>query len=362
MPKRQEIERFLLSLAPSWLADEDEKPGLQISTSDEEIKDVLIGLDPTEKLIQEAVRLKCQLIITHHPLLYKPLQRISDDNPLSRVIINLCRNSMNLLCLHSNWDYAEYGLNHYLAQILKLQNTRPLERKEEKVYKLVTFVPYGHEDAVREAICRAGAGWIGNYSYCTFQAAGTGTFYPLEGASPFLGEVGKLEKAEEYRLETIFKESQREAVLNALFGAHPYEEVAYDIYPLANEGVKHGLGRVGKLVKPLQWQDFLEYCRESLEISDLRWQSRGHDVVNVAVCGGKGTRLISAAKKAGADVFITGDIGHHDWILGEELGISLIDAGHGGLEKWFISQVAACLREKFTGLNIHEAPPECIWK
>ncbi|MGE5559009.1 MAG: Nif3-like dinuclear metal center hexameric protein [Bacillota bacterium] len=361
MPNPQEIESYLLSIAPGWCADGPEKPGLQIALSGGDVPGVIVALDLTGRIITEAVRLECRLIVTHHPLIYQPMSAIIGTEPEGRLVADICKRDLNLICLHTNWDCAQRGLNGHLAELLSLRNVQALDLKEEKLFKLVVFVPRGYEDKVRESLCRAGAGWIGNYSFCTFQTEGTGTFLPLAGTKPFIGREGRLEKAREYRLETILKEAQISPALNAMRAAHPYEEVAYDLYPLANPGIQHGLGRVGELEKRMAWSSFLDFCRTKLQLSELRWKQCGSHIKKVAVCGGKGGGLILRTVKAGADVLITGDVTHHDWLKAEALGLSLIDAGHGGLEKWFVPQVASLLRERFQGLRVFEAAVEPLW-
>jgi hypothetical protein len=234
-----------------------------------------------------------------------------------------------------------------LAARLGLAGSRALSPTHpEKLLKLAVFVPEGHVEQVRQAIADAGAGHIGNYSHCTFQTAGTGTFLPLDGAKPFIGKPGQLEYAAEFRLETVMPEAVSSRVLSAMLKAHPYEEVAYDIYTLNNSVTSHGLGRVGQLAEPVAFTDFAANVKNALGISYVRAAGDTARTVRVvAVCGGAGGSLIRNAAAVGADVLVTGDVKYHEAQEAQELGLAVIDAGHFATEQPVVEAVAAYLRQ-----------------
>ncbi len=341
------IMNIIDNMAPRNLAEEWDNIGLHIGHPATAVTGVLVTLDINAKVVQEAIDRRVQLIIAHHPLVYKPVKTIRYDQPLGALIKLLVENNIAVYCAHTNLDSAVQGVNDVLARRLGLTELAVLQPdKIEKLYKIVVFVPRGHEDAVREAMSRAGAGWIGNYAECTFQTAGTGTFRALEGANPFIGKVGALERADEIRLETIVPEKQLHQVEKAMLQAHPYEETAYDIYLLANEGTRLGLGRVGKLSEPVQFADFCQQVKAALAVEKIRFGGQLQDrVQKIAVCGGSGASLIAAAKAAGADVLVTGDMKYHDGQEADAIGLKFIDAGHYRTEHVVVAKIAEVLSQ-----------------
>ncbi len=353
--KIQTVINLVEQLAPKYLAETWDNVGLQVGDPAGEVQKVLVSLDINAEVVEEAIREDVDLIVCHHPLIFQPLKSIRFDNPLGKLITQLIGNSIAVYVAHTNLDSAKEGINNLLAETLGLQETEVLApSSEEKYYKLVVFVPQGHQDQVREALAQAGAGWIGNYSHCTFQTVGTGTFQPGAGAKPFIGQVGELEKAEEYRLETIVPARLAGKVIKALLKAHPYEEVAYDLYPLLNEGPKLGLGRIGKLAKPLTLAELIQQIKDKLELPSVRFGGDPDQTVEkVALCGGSGASLFSKAVFKGADVLLTGDIKYHE---GQDMlaqGLSFIDAGHNGTERIIVPVLAAYLRAKATQAKLN---------
>lgn len=333
--KAEEVVALIEELAPPGLAEAWDNSGWQVGDPNQEVDRVMVALDIDEQVAGEAVEKGVQLIISHHPLIMKGLKSIRLDTAAGRLTGKLIRAGIGAYAAHTNLDSTRGGINDRLAQKLGLQDTRVLFVVEkEKYLKLVVFVPESHLQDVMGALRRQGAGWIGNYSDCTFQVKGTGTFRPGEGTDPYIGKQGELERVEEVRLETIVPAPIVDKVLKAVIDAHPYEEVAYDLYPLALEGPAKGLGRVGNLSSPVKFSQFVQLVRQALNLSNVRFGGEEGETVNrVAICSGSGADLWPAARAMGAQVLVTGDVKYHaarDMLAG---GIKFVDAGHYGTEK-----------------------------
>lgn len=348
------IINIMENFAPPHLAEEWDNIGLHIGDPAAGVDRVLVTLDVNMELVREAMAKNVQLIVSHHPLIYKPLKNLRYDKPLGAIIKILVENKIAVYCAHTNLDSAACGVNVELAQKLGLKEIKVLNPdKVERLYKIAVFIPRGYEDAVREAMSRAGAGWIGNYSDCTFQTAGTGTFRALGSANPFIGQVGELEKAEEFRLETIVPEKLLDRVIKAMKEAHPYEEVAYDLYLLANEGARLGLGRVGKLPAVVSFEEFCSQVKEALAVDYIKFGGELKDQVHkIAVCGGSGASLLAKAAAAGADVLLTGDMKYHDAQAALEMGLKFVDAGHYGTEQVIVARVAEAIKQAAAEMKI----------
>ena len=239
-----------------------------------------------------------------------------------------------------------------LAQALELEQVKPLaDITHDICYKVVVYVPAGYEEIVRQAMCKAGAGCIGNYSGCTFQAKGTGTFLPGENTNPFIGEAGRMEYAEEYRLETVVPQAVLSAVIRAMEEAHPYEEVAYDVFRLENGGEDRGIGRVGQLKEAVSLAEFLDFTASKLSCDHMTYHGDlSRQIKTVALCGGSGSSYMGAAKKAGADVYVTGDMRYHDAQAADEMDLCVVDAGHLRTERMIVDALAAFARKQ--GLEV----------
>jgi dinuclear metal center YbgI/SA1388 family protein len=333
-------------LAPRHLAESWDNVGLLVGAPDQEITKILVTLDVTPELAVRAGREGVNLIVAHHPLFFQALKSIRTDLPIGRTLAGLIKADIALLAVHTNLDAATDGVSDILAARLGLAASRPLAGQAERLVKLVVFVPESHAEQVRAAITTAGAGHIGNYSHCTFQTAGTGTFLPLAGTNPFSGQQGKLEYAPEFRLETILPEASSGQVITAMLQAHPYEEVAYDLYPLNNQLFTAGLGRVGEFSEPLPLAELIEKVKSGLQLDSVRVVGdAGRLVKVVAVCGGAGGSLISRAAAAGADVLVTGDVKYHEAQEACQLGLAVIDAGHFATERPAVDAVVAYLKD-----------------
>lgn len=329
-----QVIQILKKLAPEDLAQDWDNVGLLVGSFSKDIDKVLVTLDVTPQVVDEAVKKNVDLILSHHPVIFKPLKNLRLDNPQNRMLATLLKHDIAVYCAHTNLDVAINGVSDVLAAKIGLSQVEVLQKTaEEKLYKLVVFVPEDHTQKVRDALGDAGAGFIGNYSHCTFRTPGIGTFKPGEGTNPYIGEQAKLSEVKEDRLETIVPENILSRVLHAMVEAHPYEEVAYDLYPVVQNGVSQGLGRIGWLEQETVLAEFVQLLKQQLEISFLKIVGNLEDKVKrIAVCGGSGGSLISTAHKKGAQVFITGEISYHEAQLAKDIGLALIDAGHWATE------------------------------
>ncbi|MGC4376005.1 Nif3-like dinuclear metal center hexameric protein [Fictibacillus sp. Mic-4] len=347
----QWIISIMEKFAPKSLAEEGDPIGLQVGTLNKPVKKVMIALDVLETVVDEAIEKGVDLIIAHHPMIYRPLKRIDTSRSQGRVIEKLIKNDITVYAAHTNLDVAQGGVNDWLAEALKLTNTTVLKPTTMAKYiKLAVFVPKSHVDKVRDAISSAGAGHIGNYSHCTFNSSGLGTFKPLEGTNPYIGKLGELEIVDEVKIETIVPEALKKAVISEMLHAHPYEEVAYDVYPLENEGEFLGIGKIGQLEKAMTLEEFVQHVKNSLHVNALR-VIKGHNrpIQKVAVVGGDGNKFISAAQFKGADVLVTGDIYYHNAHDAQAEGLTIIDPGHNIekiMKKGLQQVIAQSVKEK----------------
>ncbi|MBU7005818.1 Nif3-like dinuclear metal center hexameric protein [Phosphitispora fastidiosa] len=347
--KCQTVINLMENYFPKSLAEEWDSIGLQVGDPGSVVTGVMVTLDINVQTAAEAVTKGANMIVSHHPLIFKPLKHIRRDLAHGSLLAELIKNDISVYCAHTNMDSAREGVNQELAELLELQDLEVLNPdKTERLFKIVVYIPRGYEDVVREAMARAGAGWIGNYSDCTFSVQGTGTFKAAEGCDPFIGQVGVLEKTDEFRMETVIREEHVHRVVKAMIKAHPYEEVAYDIFRLENTGQRMGLGRVGTLPQAVRLEDLLKSIKRNLNISNLRYGgSPDMTVRKIAVCGGSGASLMHKAAFAGADVFLTGDLKYHEAQDILALKMAFVDAGHFATEFPVVDRVAGLLRNGF---------------
>lgn len=334
--------------APKSLAYDWDNVGLQVGSYEQESKKVLVTLDVLNNVVDEAIEKEVDLIIAHHPLLFRPLHEIDFRKPKGKIVQKLIKHDISVYASHTNHDIAPGGINDLLSDALGLKNKRPLVPfKREDLFKLAVFVPVDYVEDVRNALSEAGAGFIGNYSHCTFQTEGQGTFMPREGSNPFSGKINELKFADELKIETIVEESILPQVIQAMKDAHPYEEVAHDIYPLKNEGKLYGLGRIGQLDEKLNLKTFSEKVKQAFDCSTIRITGNlNKQIKRVALVGGSGEKYINEANKQGADVYITGDITFHHAQDAMEMGLAVIDAGHY-IEKVFKEATKNYLEKSF---------------
>lgn len=327
----KDIMGVMEEIAPKKLAESWDKPGLAIGDPTHEVKKILVALDVIEPVIEEAKRIGADLIVTHHPmLLFRKIESITADNPLGKRIYELIENCIAAFSAHTNLDVAQGGTNDVLAELAGLEHIEILEETwAQALKKIVVYVPVGYEDAVRNAMCGAGAGHIGAYSHCTFGAEGKGTFLPLAGTHPFLGEQGKLEMADEVRLETIVPAEQAERVVEAMLTVHPYEEAAYDIYPVEQKGKREGIGRIGELPEAVPFREFAHTLKEKLHLDQIRLVGDGEKPIKkVGLCTGAGVEFVSLAAAKSCDAYLTADIKYHEAQKAVELGIAVADVTH----------------------------------
>ncbi|MGM0844217.1 MAG: Nif3-like dinuclear metal center hexameric protein [Bacillota bacterium] len=342
-----EVISLFETLAPKELAEEGDKIGLQIGRLNQKVNKVMITLDVLEEVVDEAVEKGVKLIIAHHPPLFKSLKAIRTDTVQGKMIEKLIKNDISVYAAHTNLDVAKGGVNDLLADALELRDTTVLlPTYQEKLKKLAVFVPEEDAEKVRKALGDAGAGHIGNYSHCTFSSPGTGRFLPGEETNPHIGERGKMAEASEVRVETIYPEKLEKKVLKALISSHPYEEAAYDIMSIDNQGETLGLGRVGKLSSPMSLKEFAAFVKEKLGVGNVRVTGSLTDTIQkVAVLGGDGNKFIYNAKFSGADVLVTGDLYYHTAHDAMMLGLNVVDAGHH-IEKVMKEGVARWMTDK----------------
>ncbi len=350
-----EIIKALEKLAPVRLAEKWDNVGLLLGDPSWEVSRVLLALDVDHEVVREAAEKGVHLIVSHHPLVIEPLDRIRFDTPVGRVLRELISKNIMVYTAHTNLDLAQGGVNDALAQEIGLAEIDILEFKETKhFYKIVVFVPTGYEEKIREALALAGAGHIGNYSHCAFYCSGTGSFKPLKGADPFIGEEDKLQEVSEIRLETIVPGDKLTEVVRAMCQAHPYEEVAYDIYPLENKITSYGLGRLGRLEPRASLEDFKDIVRKALNVREIKMAGKEKALISrVAVCGGAGGGLIKSAAYRGADVFVTGDVKYHEAQEARALGLMVLDAGHDYTERPVLKVLKRYLEQEFCVEDIH---------
>ncbi|WP_042345867.1 Nif3-like dinuclear metal center hexameric protein [Bacillus massiliigorillae] len=329
-PNGFEVIGVFEQFSPKKLAMEGDKIGLQIGTLNKPVAKVMIALDVLDEVVDEAIERQVDLIIAHHPIIYRPLQKIATDQPSGKLVEKLIKHDIAVYAAHTNLDVTKGGVNDLLAEALQLQNTKVLAPTyETKLRKLAVFVPVEAEAKVREALGNAGAGHIGNYSHCSFASPGSGQFLPGSDTNPHIGSVGELETVQEVKIETVFPEELERRVVTAMIKAHPYEEVAYDIYSLENGGESLGLGRIGELPSEMTLESFAHYVKEAFDVKGVRVVGNLQDTVKkVAVLGGDGNKYFMTAKFQGADVYVTGDMYYHTAHDAMSVGLNIVDPGH----------------------------------
>lgn len=344
----QTVIQLMEQLAPKYFAVENDTIGLQLGTLNKQVNRVLVTLDVTEAVVDEAIEKQVDLIIAHHAIIFRPLAKIDTDAPAGKLYEKLIKHNIAVYISHTNLDVAIGGVNDLLADVIGMeQGGAILEATyEDRLSKVVVFIPEDSSEKVAEAMWEAGAGHIGQYSHCSYQVNGTGTFMATEGSKPFVGEINTLHREPEVRLETIVKESQIKAIINAMKKAHPYEEVAYDVIPLAIKGDIYGLGRVARLKQPQTLKELATHIKQAFNLDAVKVVGDlSKPLKKVAVLGGMGAKYVRRAKFAGADVIVTGDIDFHTAQDALADGMAIIDPGHH-IEHVMIKGVASWLSER----------------
>jgi len=344
--KIKEIIGHLESHAPIATQESYDNSGLLCGNAQQEIEGILISLDCTEAIVDEAIQKKCNLIIAHHPIVFKGLKSLTGKNYVERTVIKAIKNDIAIYAIHTNLDNYRFGVNHKIGQLLGLKNLRILEPKRDNQVKIVVFVPLANADELRSAMSEAGAGHIGNYDSCSFSSAGTGTFRAQTGAKPFVGNIDELHSENEIRLEMICRNEKINAVVQAIQNVHPYEEVAIDIIPLKNQDPYQGAGMFGELEAPISSIEFLQKVKDIFKCGVIRHTELCKTSISrVAFCGGSGSFLLNQAKASGADIFITGDYKYHEFFDAENQ-IIIADIGHYESEQFTSELIADLLKEK----------------
>lgn len=326
--KLKEILSILEQLAPVSFQESYDNCGLIVGDKEAEIQQTLVCLDISDAVISEAIEKKCQLIISHHPFIFKPLKTFRSNRLPDRLLIRAIQQDIAIYAMHTCFDNAPEGMNKLLADQLNLTNRHILQPKTGMLKKLQVFCPLAHAELVRSAMFEAGAGKIGNYDSCSFTMEGTGTYRGNKDAQPFAGKPGELHHEAEVRIDVVVPADIYSAVIHAMLSVHPYEEVAYDVYSLDNAYPSVGAGMFGYLAKPVSEQEFLSFLQEIFKIPVIRHSAlSGKMIQKVAVCGGSGSFLLSDAVRFGADAFVTGDLKYHDFQIPDNR-LLLADVGH----------------------------------
>lgn len=348
-----DIEDIIHAWAPTWVAMEHDNVGIQIGDRKQTISSVLLALDPTPQVVDEAIRKHVDLVITHHPLFFRPPKNLLAQDPIGNIALTLARHSIALFSAHTNLDFTEDGVSHALASTLGLKNVRFLSPLKGTLSKIVVFVPEAHADQTAAAMANAGAGVIGNYTNCSFRSIGVGTFFGGASATPYVEKAGNLEHADEVRLEMIAPRARLQSVVAAMRSVHPYEEPAYDCYNLENSNVNAGMGAIGSLPAPMTLERLLTLTSKKLGAPALRYSGNPRsNVTTVAVCGGSGGDLLEEAIRQRADVLITADVRYHAYHQAAKR-IALIDAGHYETEHLILPVVARYLSASARQRNSH---------
>jgi dinuclear metal center YbgI/SA1388 family protein len=350
--KLAQLTTYLESLAPLAYQEDYDNAGLIVGQPEQEIYQALISLDCTEAVVDEAIANNCQVIISHHPIVFRGLKKFNSKTYVERVVEKAIRNNIALYAIHTNLDSIMGGVNTKICETLGLKNQRILAPKHKLLKKLVTYVPNSHADEVRNALFEAGAGNIGNYSETSFNSQGTGTFKGNENTNPYVGEPGSRHLENETRIETIYPATLESKILMALVLAHPYEEVAYDLYELTNQNQQVGAGMIGELDVPMEEEAFLYHIKEKMRAHVIRHTAlTGRHIKKVAVCGGAGGFLLKQAIAAGADIFITADYKYHEFFDAEGK-LVIADIGHFESEQFTQQLLYEIIRKKFINFAV----------
>lgn len=326
--KIKELFTHLERRFPLYLQEDFDNCGVQCGDKEQEITAVLVCFDPSLEILDEALSIGANLVISHHPLLRNGIKKIEPTDRVGKIICKAIENRIVIYSMHTNIDSAFGGGNDLFAEKLNLKECTVLSPKESIFQKIAFFVPANDAGKLKDALFAIGCGSIGKYEQCSYSVNGYGTFKPLPGADPHIGIVNRIEEVEEERVEMIFPASLQRKVIDTLYQNHPYEEPAFDIYKLENRSREAGLGRVGKLPHPMSTTQFLDYVKEKMEVNHIRCSGLlNKKIEKIAVCGGGGSSLIQAAMSAGADAYVTGDIKYHDFLTPENQML-IADIGH----------------------------------
>lgn len=349
----KEITNYLENIAPISSQESYDNSGLIVGNPSEKVTGILVSLDCTEEVVEEAIAKKCNLIVAHHPIVFGGLKKINGKNYVERTVLKAIKNNIAIYAIHTNLDNAFNGVNAEIAKRLNLVNTRVLQPKEDVLTKLIVYVPETHTELLKQALFEAGAGEIGKYGECSFTMKGVGTYKPLEGSNPFEGTQDKRSEVQEDRVEVLVSTHKMNKVLQAMFDAHPYEEVAYELVKLHNVNQYEGAGMIGELSQPMDEKEFLQQLKTTFNCGVVRHTKLiGKPIEKVAVCGGAGSFLLKTAIGQQADIYITGDMKYHEFFDAEN-HLVIADIGHYESEQYTSDLLTTFLKTAFTSLLIH---------
>lgn len=351
MLANRDIFSAIEQTAPRYLAEDWDNTGLQIGSYSNTVNRVLLTLDVTEAVVDEAIDKKADLIVSHHPFLFKGLKSINIDSGKGKVIQKLIDHRISVYSAHTNLDAAGGGLNHYIADLLEIKSIKPLVPSDaDRLYKLVVYSPVDATDAILKVLGENRAGSLGNYSHCTFRVTGKGTFKPLTGSAPYIGTQDQIQTVSEDRIEAIIGIHSADDLITKIKAVHPYEQMAYDLFPMDQSVSRrqNGLGIIGELEEAMMPDTFMTHIKNKLELAAVRTTGNPpKQVKRVALCTGSGSDFITTAKVQNADCFITGDLKYHEAQTAEESHIWVIDAGHYGTEKKAVFLLKAIIDNAF---------------
>ena len=351
--KIADVVAVLEEYAPKALQENYDNSGLTIGNSSDKVRGILCSLDVTEEVIKEAINLGANVIVAHHPVIFGGIKSLTGKNYTERIVIKAIQNGIAIIAAHTNVDNVSEGVNKHICTKLGLANTQILAPMQNQLVKLVTFVPETNADEVRKAIFDAGAGQIGNYDNCSYNLSGTGSFRGNESTNPHVGEPGKLHFEQEIRIETILPKHFQTRVIRTLIQAHPYEEVAYDVYPLNNEFAAIGAGMTGEFSEEIKTEAFLKLLKETFGIPAIKYSGNTNSSIKkIAVCGGSGSFLLDKAIASGADAFVTADVKYHQFFDAENT-ILYCDIGHYESEQFTKEIFYTLLKKKLSNFAVH---------
>lgn len=350
--KIKEIVEAIEKVAPRSFQEEYDNAGLIVGDKEIEIKGILLSLDVTEELIDEAIEKGCNLIVSHHPIIFKGLKKINGNNYVERCIIKAIKNDIALYACHTNLDNVlKRGVNQKVAQKLGLNQIEILAPKSQILSKLIVYAPLNEVDRIKAVMFEHGAGNIGEYSECSFTSSGIGTFNPSENANPSVGNTKVTESVEECKIEVLVERYKAESILKEVKKVHSYEEIAYEIVTLENKNQEIGSGAIGFLPQKMNKIDFLNYVKEKFNLKVIKFSGSKNEISRVAVCGGSGSFLTSAAKAMRADAYITSDIKYHEFFDAEN-ELLLMDIGHYESEIYTLEIFYEIIKEKMPNFAV----------
>lgn len=348
----KDITNYIESLAPLATQESYDNSGLIVGSPQQEIDKILVTLDCLEETVEEAINQGAGLIVAHHPILFKKIKSLTGKDYVERVLLKAIKNDIGIYACHTNLDNYNQGVNKEIANRLGIEAPEILQPMQGQLLKLAVFVPRTHEEEVSKALFEAGAGSIGEYDNCSFKTLGTGSFRASENSDPFVGKKGEIHYEEEVKLEVILKKHQEGKVLSGMLNAHPYEEVAYDLYALENKLLNRGAGMIGELKKAKDTTAYLNEIKQAFKVSVIRHTNLcKKEVKKIAWCGGSGFFLLGQAMRKQADLYITGDVKYHEFFDADNQ-IILADIGHYESEQFTIQRISELLTKKFPNFAV----------